>query len=110
MARKQNKKRATPQKRSIFRKTVEIGSASQWNAFDLDLLHIDFYYEQYDDLKEMLGDEFYRTDSGTQIDRSMHFFIVSNTKEFKKYLMIVFYMNCKICERCTIRTISKQKS
>ena len=73
MTRKRNKKRAVPQKRSVFRKTVEIGSASQWNAFDLDLLHVDFEHEQYDDLKEMLGDEFYRTDSGTQIDKSMKF-------------------------------------
>jgi hypothetical protein len=73
MTKKRSKKRAVPQKRSVFRKTVEIGSASQWNTFDLDLLHVDFEYKQYDDLKEMLGDEFYRTDSGTQIDKSMKF-------------------------------------
>jgi len=71
MTRKKNKKRAVKPKTSRFRKTVEIGSASQWGAFDLDMLHVDFSYKRFDDLKAMIGGDFYKTDSGTILDESI---------------------------------------
>ena len=66
-----------PQKLSRFRKTVEIGSASQWNAFDLDLMHVDFDYRQPDGLRELMGEEFYNTDSGDEIDESIKIYPMS---------------------------------
>ena len=71
MAREPNKKRALNKKASRFRKTVEIGSASQWDAFDLDMLHVDFDYKQFDNLKAMIVEDFYRTDSGSILDESI---------------------------------------
>ena len=46
----EHENRPSLQKTKKYRQVVELGSASAWDKFYLDLFHVDFYQKDYDQL------------------------------------------------------------
>ena len=69
MSEEHNRRPTAGRKLSLYRKTIELNSASQWDSFNLDLFHVDFPPKQQLDLDEVLGREFYQVDPENETDR-----------------------------------------
>ena len=79
MAEKHNKNPTALKPSSHFRKTITLGSASSWNAFELDLFHVKYEVDKYSDLESVVGSEFYQLEETNAMHKSMSF--VNSTNE-----------------------------
>jgi len=79
MAEKHNKNPTALKPSSHFRKTITLGSASSWNAFELDLFHVKYEVDKYSDLESVVGSEFYQLEETNAMHKSMSF--VNRTNE-----------------------------
>ena len=77
MSEKHNENPTTRRKQSRYRKTIDLSSASGWDAFNLDLFHVDFEPEQHDDLAEVVGNEFYKIDPADEFERGIDLSVAS---------------------------------
>jgi hypothetical protein len=74
MSKKHNNPTA-PKHRTRFRKVVDLGSASAWDTFNLDLFHVDFRYDEFTELTTIVTEEFYKLNPEEEIDQRKTSFV-----------------------------------